>query len=128
MKGFTKSFSFTIAMAVLQFSISCTKHIPVEKNPRTWENERLIYVTVLSGEKYQIKKPKIEGEHMIGRMSANIALPGDKEIKIALKDIKHIEVERTDTTKTVIALALAAIPVVVILLLIIYGAPGAGLQ
>ncbi len=111
MKRWMKSLPLVTAMTVLQLFISCTKHIPVERNAEAWEKERLIYVTVLSGEKYQIKNPKIDGDFLTGMTPANIAAPGDKEIKIALVDIKQIEIERPDRTKTVIALLVVGLPV-----------------
>ncbi len=106
------------AMILLPFYVSCTKHIPMEKDPPTWEKEGVIYVTLLSGEKYQIKKPRVEGDSLSGMTPANFAVPGDKEIRIALADIKHIEIERSDRTKTVIAFALVAIPVGLLILVL----------
>jgi hypothetical protein len=116
----------TVASVILLNATACTKRIPVDEGTSSWEIESTVYLTLNSGDQYQVRRPRVEGDSLVGMVSPDISLPSEREIRIALSDIRSIEVERPDKNRTWITLIVVALASIAVYFSIIAPARAAG--
>ncbi len=91
-------------------TFACSHRILAPMEPEKLQQERLLYVKLISGKEIKVKKPRFDEEHLCGLTPRYDTRPGPyEEIKIALDDIVSIKVERYDQKKTIVSLTAVAI-------------------
>lgn len=121
-----KVFIFVLLSVLLTNIIACTKRISIPVQSPLIEKERLLHVELSSGKKVKVKEPRFKEGFLFGKTPIYETRPGpEKEIKISLEEIKSIEVERYDGTKTLISLTVIPLAVGAFFYILIQSA-GAG--
>ncbi len=107
-----KLMRLSVLFLIIAFSlntIGCTKRVLVPMDRNSLEKESILYVKLSSGKEVKVKGPRFEDGFLLGKTPLYDARPGPyKEIKINMKEIASIRVERPDQRKTIIALTTIA--------------------
>ena len=95
-----------IASIILQISCATTKRLPVASNDYDkLKEEKGIFVTMRSGQEYELIDFKITDTHIIGTSIIRYSYPPYKvtreKIEIKLEDIELIHVKENETNKGV---------------------------
>ena len=108
MKPMKKLKRLSVIFLIIAFSlntIGCTKRVLVPMDRNSLEKESILYVKLTSGKEVKVKGPRFEDGFLSGKTPVYETRPGpDKEIKINVKKIDSIRVERFNRRKTIVSL------------------------
>ena len=91
---------FNLIVALLLNTAACLKRVPIPLDTQEVENHAIIIVHLkFDNIEYKVKNPKFQGEYLTG-------LSSNQKIKILLKDVKSIEIEKPDKKKFIISYVL----------------------
>ena len=104
---------FTVLFLIIAFSlntIGCTKRVLVPMDRNSLEKESILFVKLTSGKEVKVKEPRFENGFLLGKTPLYETRPGPyKSIKINVKEIDLIRVERFNRRKTIVSSTVTAL-------------------
>jgi hypothetical protein len=107
---------------------ACTKQVPVAIAERNLEREKVLHIMLNSGEEHVVKKPRVKGDSLAGLTWTDITRTRQKEIIVALKDVKSIKAEHYSKQRTIMAITITTVTLTALYYLALLASVGGELQ